>query len=179
MILARVSAPIFERRSTVRSLFAFTNAPVQGTPSESVTSGPPPDSRRKRGLSIAIPITLSFFTDPFPICATRFPSAASFISPLTPSSSIVMVAPTISRWLNSSVAISISRSYLSGYARLHPNACTKYCIAAFNSPFPPPNCSRSILAKRGSGRETLASNCKSLMCWNMLVLSKSSDNAND
>ena len=70
-------------------------------------------------------------------------------------------APTISKWLNSSVAISISISYLSGCGILAPKAWVKYCMAAASSPFSPPNCSNNRLAKKGSGRETLALNCRS------------------
>ena len=89
-------------------------------------------------------------------------SAASLSSPVMPSRSMVMVAPTISRWLNSSVAMSMSMSYLSGCGWRAPKAWTKYCMAAASSPLAPPNCSRRRRAKRGSGAETRALNWSSL-----------------
>ena len=40
---------------------------IHGTPTESVTRGPPADSKRKRGLSMAMPMTSFLFAEPFPI----------------------------------------------------------------------------------------------------------------
>jgi hypothetical protein len=59
--------------------------------------------------------------------------------------------------------MSMNMSYIFGFLRRRMNAWVKYCIAAFNSPFSPPNCSCSSIAKRGSGRSTRTSNCISLL----------------
>ena len=71
---------------------------------------------------------------------------------------MVIIDPTISRWLNSSVAISMNRSYIFGFFCLSTNAGVKYCIAALSSPLAPPNCSCSRVANRGSGWPTRTSN---------------------
>ena len=54
-----------------------------------------------------------------------------------------------SRWLSSSVPMSISRSLRAGSSQLIP--WTEYCMAAASSPLAPPNCSRSMLPNLGSG----------------------------
>ncbi len=71
---------------------------------------------------------------------------------------MVIIEPTISRWLSSSVAMSMNRSYIFGFLPRSRNAWVKYCMAAFNSPLAPPNCSWSSSAKRGSGSLTRTSN---------------------
>ena len=56
------------------------------------------------------------------------------------------------KWLSSSVPMSISRSFRAASSQLRP--WTEYCIAAASSPLAPPNCSSSMLPKRGSGSST-------------------------
>ena len=60
--------------------------------------------------------------------------------------------PMISRWLSSSVPMSMSRSLILGSSQLMP--WTEYCMAAASSPFAPPNCSSSIRPNFGSGVPT-------------------------
>src|SRR5580700_6908564 len=57
--------------------------------------------------------------------------------------------PTISRWLNSSIAMSCSMSRMPAFSTW--NDCTQYCRAAVSSPVAPPNCSRRYVPKRASG----------------------------
>ncbi len=57
--------------------------------------------------------------------------------------------PMTSRWLSSSVPMSMSRSLRAGSSQLSP--WIEYCMAAASSPLAPPNCSRSIRPNRGSG----------------------------
>lgn len=70
--------------------------------------------------------------------------------------------PTTSRWLSSSVPMSISRSLRSGSSQFNP--WIEYCIAAASSPLAPPNCSSSMLPKRGSGSSTRTVNI-SFLTW--------------
>ena len=61
-----------------------------------------------------------------------------------------MRAPTISRWLSSSVPMSSRRSRRArSSTQFQP--WMVYCMAAASSPFAPPNCSRSMLPKRDVG----------------------------
>lgn len=71
--------------------------------------------------------------------------------------------PTTSRWLSSSVPISINRSLRSGSSQFRP--WIEYCIAAASSPFAPPNCSKSIFPNRGSGSSTRTVYMSFLTWW--------------
>jgi hypothetical protein len=57
--------------------------------------------------------------------------------------------PTISRWLSSSVAMSMKGSYIFEFFSRSTNAWVKYCIAAFNSPLAPPKDGGTAARRRG------------------------------
>ncbi len=142
---------------------ASMKAPVQLLPAESLTSGPPPLSTRNIGLTATwwIACLAAVWLATAGIQSQRW--LAILRSSLSPSSSMVIIEPTISRWLSSSVAMSMNRSYIFGFFSRSTNAWVKYCSAAVSSPLAPPNCSMSNEAKRGSGSVTRTSNCRSLL----------------
>src|SRR5579883_1159 len=93
---------------------------------------------------------LNRFRPPPPAIAMRGSASAASRTDFRGFRCSLARVPITSRWLNSSVPMSIKRSLRAGSSQLRP--WIEYCIAAASSPFAPPNCSSSMLPKRGVAR---------------------------